>query len=195
MFGTTTVFPNADQLKGPQLSDVAELIKNGKVKNVIVLGGAGLSVAAGLPDFRSPNTGLYSNLEKYNLPYPEAVFDIDYFQDNPAPFFTLAKELYPGNYEPTLSHCFIKLLDEKNILKRVWTQNIDCLELRTGLHRDKVLEAHGSFATAHCLECDKMYEADDIKPQIMRGEVVYCHEPKCKGKKDALVKVLPHLLT
>lgn len=36
--------------------------------------------AAGIPDFRSPGTGLYSNLQKYNLPYPEAIFQIDYFK-------------------------------------------------------------------------------------------------------------------
>jgi NAD-dependent SIR2 family protein deacetylase len=37
-------------------------------------------VAAGIPDFRSPGTGLYSKLEKYNLPYPEAIFELSYFK-------------------------------------------------------------------------------------------------------------------
>lgn len=45
--------------------------------------GAGLSVASGIPDFRSPKTGLYSQLAKYNLPCPEAVFEINYFKKNP----------------------------------------------------------------------------------------------------------------
>lgn len=53
--------------------------------------GAGLSVSAGIPDFRTPGTGLYSNLQKFNLPHPEAVFEINYFKRNPAPFFMLAK--------------------------------------------------------------------------------------------------------
>ena len=53
--------------------------------------GAGLSVSAGIPDFRTPGTGLYSNLEKFDLPFPEAVFEINYFKRNPAPFFMLAK--------------------------------------------------------------------------------------------------------
>ena len=45
--------------------------------------GAGASVSAGIPDFRSPGTGLYSQLESYGLPFPEAVFDLTFFADNP----------------------------------------------------------------------------------------------------------------
>jgi len=63
----------------------------GKAKRILCMCGAGLSVSAGIPDFRTPGTGLYSNLQKFDLPYPEAVFEINYFKRNPAPFFMLAK--------------------------------------------------------------------------------------------------------
>jgi len=54
------------------------------------MAGAGISVSAGIPDFRSPGSGLYDQLEKYNLPAPEAVFEIGFFKKNPEPFFKLS---------------------------------------------------------------------------------------------------------
>ena len=56
------------------------------------MAGAGLSTPSGIPDFRSPGTGIYDNLQQYNLPYPEAIFDINYFRYFPEPFYTWAKE-------------------------------------------------------------------------------------------------------
>ena len=66
-------------------------------------------------DFRTKGTGLYDNLQEYNLPYAEAVFDISYFVSKPQPFYTLSKEIMPGKYAPTLTHHFIKFLDEKGM--------------------------------------------------------------------------------
>ena len=69
---------------------------------------------------RSPGTGLYSNLQKYNLPDPHAIFEIGFFRENPEPFFQLAKELYPDEdkFKPTPSHYFVKLLHDKGLLMR-----------------------------------------------------------------------------
>ena len=78
--------------------------------------------------YRTPGTGLYDNLQQYNIPEPSAIFDITYFFHNPKPFFTLAKELYPGSYSPNAVHYFVRLLQEKGLLLRNYTQNIDGLE-------------------------------------------------------------------
>lgn len=92
-----------------------------------------MSVAAGIPDFRTPGTGLYDNLEKYNLPHPTAVFDVDFYKSNPNPFVALASEIWPGNHLPTLTHAFIKVLSDKGLLMRNYTQNIDGLEFIAGV--------------------------------------------------------------
>ncbi|KAM6255599.1 NAD-dependent protein deacetylase sirtuin-3, mitochondrial isoform 3-T3 [Spheniscus humboldti] len=116
------------------LQDVAELIRKKECRRVVVMAGAGISTPSGIPDFRSPGSGLYSNLEQYNIPYPEAIFELMYFFVNPKPFFTLAKELYPGNYRPNYAHYFLRLLHDKGLLLRLYTQNIDGLE-RAGRKR------------------------------------------------------------
>ncbi|KAJ1566826.1 Sir2 histone deacetylase Hst2, partial [Nowakowskiella sp. JEL0078] len=74
------------------LESFAEHVLSNDLKKIIVLTGAGISTSAGIPDFRSPGSGIYSNLQKYNLPYPEAIFDIGYFYKRPDPFFILAAE-------------------------------------------------------------------------------------------------------
>ncbi|KAJ2187404.1 NAD-dependent protein deacetylase sirtuin-2, partial [Coemansia sp. RSA 530] len=119
--GVTSIFANT----ASTIDSIAEMINSGSAKNIIVMAGAGISTDAGIPDFRSPGTGLYANLQKYRLPYPEAIFTIDYFRRKPKPFFVLAKELYPGQFVPTISHFFVKLLAKRGLLHRHYTQNID----------------------------------------------------------------------
>ena len=113
-------------------------------------------------DFRTKGTGLYDNLQEYNLPYAEAVFDINYFRNKPQAFYTLAKEIMPGKYAPTITHHFIKYLDDKEILLRCYTQNIDGLERLAGLDDEKLVEAHGTFATSRCIKCKDSIEKDVI---------------------------------
>jgi NAD-dependent SIR2 family protein deacetylase len=173
----------------PTIGSVARLLGDDKgdgprAKKVVIMAGAGISTASGIPDFRSPKTGLYANLKKYNLPYPEAIFDIDYFQRKPQPFFTLSKELYPGNFKPTLTHSFFKLLDDKGKLLRVFTQNIDTLERIAGLDGDRIVEAHGSFATSRCIRCKKQVEPEWIRDKVMQGQVARCPQKSCQAKTD-----------
>ncbi|VDM26691.1 unnamed protein product [Toxocara canis] len=83
------------KLSSLTIEGVADYIRQGKAKNIIFMVGAGISTSAGIPDFRSPNTGLYDSLEEYNLPDPMCIFDIGYFSRNPEPFYRVAKKLFP----------------------------------------------------------------------------------------------------
>lgn len=161
------------------IEGVAEAIREGRCKNIIVMTGAGISVAAGIPDFRSPGTGLYSQLGKYNLPRPESVFEIKFFKENPKPFCLLAKELYPGNFTPTHTHFFINLLNQKGVLLRNYTQNIDTLERIAGVPPEKLVEAHGSFGTSHCITCEEEYTLEFVKDAIFKDDIPTC--TKCSG--------------
>lgn len=166
-------------LSGRTLEALAEYIKSGKVKKVVVMTGAGISTSAGIPDFRSPETGLYANLARLNLPYAEAVFDISYFRENPEPFYALAHELYPGKYCPTITHSFISLLHKKGLLLKCFTQNIDCLEQEAGVPEEKMIAAHGSFAKQSCIECKEPYPRDEIQVHVENKTIPRCHF--CKG--------------
>jgi NAD-dependent histone deacetylase SIR2 len=167
-------------LSSRSLEGVAEYIKNG-AKKIVVMTGAGLSTSAGIPDFRSPGTGLYSNLARLNLPHPEAVFELSYFRQHPEPFYVLAKELFPGKFYPTVSHAFIALLNEKKLLQMLFTQNIDCLERQAGVPGDKIVEAHGSFATQRCIDCKTEYPDHLMKQAVESAEVPHCVVPQCNG--------------
>ena len=141
-------------LPSTDMDGIAEYMKT--CKNVIIMTGAGISTNANIPDFRSESFGLYNRLSKYNLPHPTAVFTLDYFKRDPRPFYEIARELYPvvANAKPTLAHYFIKLLDNKGILLRHYTQNIDGLEDLTQLDESKTIQAHGHIRLFACLERD-----------------------------------------
>ncbi|KAI0120701.1 NAD-dependent deacetylase sirtuin-2 [Xylariales sp. AK1849] len=170
-------------LEARTLSAVANFIQDGRAKRVVVMTGAGISTAAGIPDFRSPKTGLYHNLARLNLPHAEAVFEIEYFKKNPDPFYVLAKELYPGKFQPTVSHVFIALLAKKNLLRMLFTQNIDCLERAAGVPGARIVEAHGSFAAQRCVECKAPYPDKEMREHVEKGE-----PPRCIAGCGGLVK-------
>lgn len=165
-----------------KLAPLIEAIQKGNKKVTFFLG-AGISTSCGIPDFRSPKTGLYSNLKKLDLPYPEAVFDIDYFRDSPKAFYTLCDELYPGKFVPSKFHYLVRLFQDKDLLKRVYTQNIDTLERLAGLKDEFMVEAHGSFANNHCIDCHEEMLSETLKKHMFdksKNEgIPVC--AKCKG--------------
>ena len=158
-----------------------EGIKTQKFKNVVFLTGAGISVSAGIPDFRTPGTGLYSKLQKYNLPFPEAIFDISYFKNDPTPFYTLSKDFLSADVKPTTSHFFQKIIFDQGTLLHIFTQNIDSLELLAGLPLEKMCQAHGNFRHCHCIECGKEYDMKVLTDCINKDIKYQCSQKFCGG--------------
>jgi hypothetical protein len=123
---TTTTAPS------PACCRVAALIQ--RSHRLVVLLGAGVSVSAGLPDFRSPDSGLYSQLTSSSsssspwasLPSPEALFDLDFFRRDPRPFYAFCRGLWCGTVAPTPAHWFLHLLHRHGKLLRCYTQVRTC---------------------------------------------------------------------
>ena len=147
-----------------------------------MLTGAGVSVSSGIPDFRSKD-GIYARLavDFPDLPDPQSMFDIQYFMQDPRPFFKFAKEIYPGKFQPSPCHRFIKLLEKNRKLLRNYTQNIDTLENLVGIKN--LIECHGSFATASCTKCSYQMNCDQIKNDIFEQKIPMC--PKCKLERES----------
>ncbi|VDL57288.1 unnamed protein product [Hymenolepis diminuta] len=133
---------------------------------ILVLTGAGISVSCGIPDFRSRN-GIYARFERDfpDLRNPQDMFDLKFFKSNPNPFYTFAKELFPGQFKPSYTHRFIRLLEKKSKLLRNYTQNIDTLEEIAGI--SKIIHCHGSFSTASCLTCYHQLPGEELRePEV-----------------------------
>mmetsp|Transcript_14272 Transcript_14272/g.36107 ORF Transcript_14272/g.36107 Transcript_14272/m.36107 type:complete len:1323 (-) Transcript_14272:83-4051(-) len=140
---------------------------------IVVMAGAGISVSAGIPDFRSAKTGLYANLGKYKLGRPEDMFTLNFFKASKGgAFYTFASELWPtGEIAPTPTHYFFRLLHEKGLLARLYTQNIDGLERLAGVPSELIVEAHGTFETARCVHCGQNHDSNAVRDRILCQQV------------------------
>uniref|UniRef100_A0A8C5H932 protein acetyllysine N-acetyltransferase n=1 Tax=Gouania willdenowi TaxID=441366 RepID=A0A8C5H932_GOUWI len=165
------------------LEDVVRLLHESK--RILVLTGAGVSVSCGIPDFRSRD-GIYARLavDFPDLPDPQSMFDIEYFRRDPRPFFKFAKEIYPGQFQPSPCHKFISMLDKQGKLLRNYTQNIDTLEQVAGVQR--IIQCHGSFATSSCLVCKHKVDCEAIREDIFNQVVPCC--PRCPDIPLAIMK-------
>ncbi|KAK0377381.1 Sir2 family protein [Colletotrichum limetticola] len=156
------------------VDDAVDLLQ--RSKNIIVLTGAGISTSLGIPDFRSKG-GLYSQLEHLGLNDPQEVFDISVFKHDPTIFYTVAKDILPSTNRFTPTHAFISMLEKKGKLLTNYTQNIDNLEAKAGISQDKLIQCHGSFATATCVQCRFKCDGEEIFADVKAGKIPRC--PRC----------------
>ncbi|KAK8793203.1 hypothetical protein WA588_005142, partial [Blastocystis sp. NMH] len=177
-----------NRFDGPKcsLTDLIEGLRSNRFHNIIVVAGAGISCASGIPDFRSAS-GLYRNLNKYPVPFltdPSTIFSFRDFADFPIPFWILAKEMFYTNdqYHPTPAHFFLALLQKKGLLRRVYTQNIDGLDRSAGLTLPVLVEGHGTCSSCACIRCHKPYS-----PSIPQEAVNERRIPVC-GSCGGLIK-------
>lgn len=144
-------------------------------KSIVALTGAGISTAAGIPDFRGPN-GLYVT-RRYD---PLRVFELDHFLCEPRYFYEFSSDFIAETktVQPTFSHLFLAELEQQGRLSGVITQNIDLLHQQAG--SSAIIELHGSYASATCVGCGKQFAGltGDWWEQQMRDSasspVVYC---------------------
>jgi NAD+-dependent protein deacetylase SIR2 len=156
------------------VDDAAALIRNSK--NIIVLTGAGISTSLGIPDFRSAHTGLYTQLANLGLPIndPQEVFSLDLFREDPTIFYTVAKDILPNTKKFSPTHAFIAMLQEKGKLLTNYSQNIDNIEANAGISPEKLVQCHGSFATATCQKCGYQVIGESIYADIKAGKIPRC---------------------
>lgn len=186
--GTSSPQLRPHVLGGTSVEALGDYITNNDVHNILVLIGAGASVAAGIPDFRSPSTGLYANLSKYKLHEPSDAFSISLLRESPRIFYSIAKDmnLWPGAYQPTAVHHFVKLLSDQGRLLRCCTQNIDGLERAAGVPEDLLVEAHGSFCTASCIDCHHPFDIQRNREEAYQGSISLCDECGAIVKPDVV---------
>lgn len=125
--------------------------------NIVFFGGAGVSTASGLRDFKGEN-GLYK--EKYNKP-TEYYLSVSCFYKEPEVFYKFYKEnMNTLNVKPNLIHFYLAELERVGKLKAIVTQNIDGLHQKAG--SKNILEIHGTTYKNHCIKCGKEYSAEYV---------------------------------
>ncbi len=172
-------------MEGRNLKEVAEAIKNAKI--VVALTGAGISTESGIPDFRSKD-GLWSkfNMDEYG--------HIDNIIENPAKVWKMLRSLINDlrKAEPNPAHIALAKMEEMGYLHAIITQNVDSLHQRAG--SKNVIEFHGNFREAICLQCRKIYPIEYALEQeiprcecggLLKPNAVFFGEPI---EKDILIK-------
>ena len=124
---------------------VASLLR--EAERAVVLTGAGISVPSGIPDFRSPGTGLWEKVD------PMEVAHIDAWRRDPDRFWSFYGERFASltDKQPNEAHLALAELERRGLVRAVITQNIDRLHRLAGSER--LIEVHGSIDRSVCMEC------------------------------------------
>jgi len=150
----------------------ADIIRSSK--SAVVLSGAGISTASGIPDFRSTDGGLW---EIYD---PFEVASLASFRYNPERFFDWMHPLAMNMSvaQPNIAHFGLARLEQAGWIKTIITQNIDALNQRAGSHH--VIEIHGSMQALTCVRCYTQYPSAQFLPDYLeKKQIPYC--PACGG--------------
>ncbi|MDD3155174.1 MAG: Sir2 family NAD-dependent protein deacetylase [Victivallaceae bacterium] len=147
-----------------------------RAKHLTAFTGAGVSTLSGIRDFRG-STGVYSS--KWHGHEVEEILSLECFLAHPELFYEWAKEFVYclEKYQPSAVHRGLAQLQQRGMLVRTYTQNIDCLHTAAGSRN--VGELHGSPAHHHCLRCGKEFPYSAISPLVLADKVPYC--PSCGG--------------
>jgi NAD-dependent deacetylase len=137
--------PSAKLHTTADVERLAALVRG--ARSVVALTGAGISVPSGIPDFRSPGSGLWQRVD------PMEVAHIDAFREDPARFwrFYSARFAALADKQPNAAHRALVALERAGLLEAVITQNVDTLHARAGTA--ELVEVHGSIATCSCPVC------------------------------------------
>ena len=129
-------------------------------ERVLALTGAGISVPSGIPDFRSPGTGLWAQVN------PMEVAHIAVFRRDPVRFWSFYGHRFAAlrDVAPNGAHRALVELERRGVLEAVVTQNIDGLHGAAGT-RD-LIEVHGSIATSSCLQCGARFELEAVRARL-----------------------------
>ncbi len=150
-----------------KIAQAARLLKS--ARHAIALTGAGVSTSSGIPDFRSPGSGLWEHAD------PMSVASIWGFVEHPAGFYDWIKPLtrLMMDAKPNGAHCALAELEAMGLLRVVVTQNIDNLHQLAGSKR--VLEVHGHLREATCIRCYHLVAAQPLIKQFLEdGTVPVC---------------------
>ncbi len=150
-----------------QIEQAARLIQ--QAQNIVAMTGAGISTPSGIPDFRSPHSGLWDKTD------PLAVASIFAFRQSPEQFYRwihpLAGKLLEA--KPNSAHYALAALEKEGKLKAVITQNIDDLHGKAG--SQTIYELHGNLREVTCIQCYETQNSTEVFEKFVRdGQTPRC---------------------